>query len=237
MAKRPTGAAGRDTGGALLRLYEQLDRACPPSAGWPDGEWPLSGTFRPPPLEVVVGAVLTQRTSWKNVEKALGRLGAANLTDADAIASCPLPFLEEVVRPSGFYVQKARRLRAVMEYVRSFPGDFFRDVERAQLLSVSGVGPETADSILLYACERPVFVIDAYTRRILSRFGLAREEAGYRELQAFFENHLPKEVPLFKRFHALLVEHAKLTCTRRPACFRCTLRENCGWFSGVGPWE
>lgn len=211
----------------LLRIYETLRDKGLLSSGWPEGDWPLSGRFRPPRFEVVVGSILTQNNSWRNVERTLSRIIQEGLVDAGRMAACPLSRLEKVIRSSGFYRQKARRLREVARFVVSFPGDFYRDVERRQLLSIKGIGSETADSILLYACEKAYFVVDAYTRRILLRYGLLREEAGYDEVQEFFHSRLDLDVALYKCFHALLVEHAKRTCKKVPLCEKCILYETC----------
>ena len=111
----------------------------------------------------------------------------------------------------------------------TYPGDFYRQIRREELLSIKGIGPETADSILLYACDQPHFVVDAYTRRIFSRYGLLSEKASYQEVQRFFESQLPVDVSLFKRFHALIVEHGKQTCKKIPACPDCVLQRECGY--------
>ncbi len=211
----------------LIEIYSALEYTYRCSQGWPGGNWPTSGGFEPRQLEVVVGAVLTQNTSWTNVEKALDGLVGASLTSAEAIASGFLGVLEDAIRPSGFYRQKSIRLKRLARRITDFPGDFYAEVSREQLLSLSGIGSETADCILLYACGRPHFVVDAYTRRICNRYGLLAEDLSYEEVQTFFERDLPKSVPMYRRFHAFLVEHAKEVCRKRPRCSSCSLKPNC----------
>ncbi len=211
----------------LIEIYSALEREYRFSQKWPDGNWPASGRFLPRRFEIVLGAVLTQNTSWTNVEKALEGLVGASLTSAEAIAACSPGDLEKAIRPSGFYRQKTIRLTRLARKIIGFPGEFYADVSREQLLSVSGIGPETADSILLYACGRPHFVVDAYTRRIGSRYGILAEDLSYDEVQIFFERHLPKNLTRYRRFHAFLVEHAKEVCQKRPRCSSCVLKLNC----------
>ncbi len=211
----------------LLEIYSALELAYSRSPGWPDGDWPASGRFEPRRFEVAVGSVLTQNTSWTNVEKALDGLVAASLTNAEAIVSCPPRDLQAAIRPSGFYRQKAIRLKRLARQITDFPGEFYAEVSREQLLSLSGIGAETADSILLYACDRPHFVVDAYTRRICNRYGFLAEGLSYEEVQTIFEQELPKSVPVYKRFHAFLVEHAKEVCRKRPRCPSCVLNSKC----------
>lgn len=210
-----------------LEIYQALQDSYVFSGGWPQGKWPLSRRFNPHRLEVVVGAILTQNTNWKNVERALGELIRQGLLDAGAIAACALSRLERAVRSSGFYRQKARRLKETAGFMVAFPGNFYRNVRREQLLSINGIGPETADSILLYACHRPHFVVDAYTRRVFTRYGLLKERASYAEIQKFFQSRLPRDVDLYQRYHALIVEHAKQTCKKLPLCGQCVLNQQC----------
>ena len=218
----------------LIEIYSALDRAYRSSQDWPDGNWPASRRFDPRQFEVSAGAVLTQNTSWTNVEKALDGLVGASLTSAEAIATCSPGDLEEAIRPSGFYRQKSVRLKRLARQIIDFPGDFYAEVSREQLLSLSGIGPETADSILLFACSRPHFVVDAYTRRICNRYGLLAEGLSYEEVKAFFERHLPKNVTRYRRFHAFLVEHAKGVCQKRPRCSFCVLKPNCEQADSIG---
>ena len=176
--------------------------------------WPVERNFEPKDWEVCLGAILTQNTNWKNVEKALDNLDSAGLRTPESIVRTPLKKLEKIIRPSGFYRQKAKRLKALAEFVLSFGGfeNFRKNVKRSELLGVKGIGPETADSILLYACGRPYFVIDAYTRRLVRHLGWDKKfglKTDYESLREFFERNLPRDVPLYKEFHALIVEWGK----------------------------
>ncbi len=215
-----------DTSAVLLELYQRLFRRYGPQ-GW----WPGDG-----PFEVVVGAILTQSAAWRNVELALARLKQAGLWSLDTIHRCPQEYLAEVIRPSGYYNAKARKLKAFAAHVfEEHGGDldhFLRqdmDELRRQLLSIYGVGPETADDILVYAAGLPSFVIDSYTRVILDRMGLAPAAGshGYESYQALFHAALPTDAPLFNEYHALLDQHAKQTCGRKPACAGCCLQDLC----------
>ncbi len=212
---------------SLIKICQTLEKAYPSPQGWPHGEWPLSGAFRPRRLEVVVGAVLTQNVNWKNVERALRRMIEEQLVEANRIERCPQAFLEDTIRSAGFYRLKAKRLKGISQFILAYPGDFYSGIQREELLSIQGIGPETADSILLYACDRPHFVVDAYTRRIFTRYGFLSPKASYQEVQQFFESHLLADVPLYKRFHALIVEHAKQICKKTPVCKDCVFRKEC----------
>ena len=176
----------------------------------PSSWWPADS-----PFEVMVGAVLTQNTNWKNVEKAIANLKEAGILDPQAILKTENSKLETLIRPSGYFRQKAERLKlASRKWIeikaKLETGDWKpSDTElRSEWLSVTGVGPETADSILLYAFNMPVFVIDAYTKRFCEHYGLFKGKT-YGEYQEFFESNLPMEVYLFKEYHALIVEWAK----------------------------
>ena len=170
----------------------------------------------------------TQQTNWKNVERALGNMKRGRITSPEDIRKVRKNNLECAVKPSGFYRQKAERLRVFSEFVISFGGfhEFSKKVTREQLLEVRGLGPETADSILLYALERPVFVIDAYTKRVFSRFGFENKK-DYNEWREFFEDNLPRDVGVYKEFHALIVELGKNFCKTRPLCEKCILNDSC----------
>src|SRR3989338_3633442 len=170
-------------------------------------------------LEVCLGAILTQNTSWKNVEKAIVNLNSERLVDLEKIQKIKKERLEELIRPSGFYKQKAERLKTFADFIF---GKNFSEVTREDLLKLKGIGPETADSILLYACEKPEFVVDAYTKRIFGRFGLINLEE-YQGVKEIFEKNLPKDVKLYQEFHALIVEHAKRFCKKEPECANCQL--------------
>lgn len=257
----------RDT---LLAFFNAMASRLGPSHWWP-GETPF---------EVVVGAVLTQNTSWRNVDKALALLRAGGPLTPGRLLAMPVPELEEALRPSGFFRLKAVRLRNLLEFMAAFPGfaacadathapaqnaggsphsaspaspplspagspiglpaaslttssggaalafmqDRDTDTLRAGLLSVKGVGPETADCILLYALGRPSFVVDAYTRRLLGRHGLLPPDVPYEELRSFFMDVLPLDVTLYNEYHALIVRTGKDFCKKtRPLCHACPL--------------
>lgn len=189
--------------------------------------WPADSAF-----EVAVGAVLTQNTNWSNVERAIANLKGADVLDQQALLALTHEQLADLIRPSGYYNIKAQRLRALLEYLDRVGGlESLAQAElgaaRQGLLSVKGVGPETADDILLYALGLPVFVIDAYTRRILFRMGLAQGAESYEELRQGFESVLPADAGLFKQYHALVVQHAKDACRKQPVCRDCCLKESC----------
>lgn len=181
------------------------------------------------PFEVIVGAVLTQNAAWTNVEKAIARLKEAGALSERALANLPRDRLEELIRPSGYFRVKADRLLAVVAMLRENGGTaaFLKRPlgwQRERLLATRGVGPETADSILLYAANRPSFVVDAYTRRVFSRHSLVAADATYDEVQAFFEQSLPKDVALWNDYHAQIVELGKNYCRPRdPRCDACPL--------------
>ncbi len=183
-------------------------------------------------LEVIVGAILTQNTSWRNVEVAVARLRRAGLLQHRALLNAPLSRLESCIRPAGYYRQKARTLKAFASFFEDqFGGSFHRLFHlpmgecRARLLSIKGFGPETADSVLLYAGKFPIFVVDAYTRRILSRHGLVPPDADYATTQAMVHQHLKPETKVYNEFHALLVETGKTYCRpQQPRCSSCPLR-------------
>jgi len=189
--------------------------------------WPADSQF-----EVVVGAVLTQNTNWSNVERAINNLKMAGVLDHQAILDLPREELAKLIRPSGYYNVKTKRLLALLNYLQRVGGlEVAAEQQLAEarqgLLSVNGIGPETADDILLYAFDRPVFVIDTYTRRLLARNNLARGTENYEDLRLGFEAALPMDVDLFKQFHALIVQHAKEACRKQPECGNCCLGGTC----------
>ncbi len=179
--------------------------------------------------EIVLGAILTQNTAWKNVEKALANLRAAEVTSKERILACSAKKLASLIRPAGYFNQKAERLKIVARFFLEHPDTFKLDTAtmRQTLLGIKGIGPETADSIILYAAKRPQFVIDAYTRRILSRVGLTEKDAAYNGLQQHIMEELPPDEKLFNEYHALLVEHAKRYCRTEPLCETCPLAGKC----------
>ena len=207
------------------RLYE---------AHGPQHWWPGENEF-----EVIVGAILTQSTSWLNVEKALAEMKRAGCWSFQAIAQLDEPELASIIRSSGYYNAKARKLQAFARHVLSRGGLaalFEQDTVslRSELLSIYGIGEETADDIIVYAAEKPSFVIDSYTRRIVDRMGLSpRSGSGYGAYQQLFHDNLPQDTPLFNEFHALLDHHAKVVCVKRgPRCFDCCLIDLCPTGSG-----
>lgn len=193
----------------------------------PQRWWPAETAF-----EVMVGAILTQNTAWSNVEKAISALKGQGLLTPAAILAAPLPQLAACVRSSGYFNVKAQRLRTYCEWFLDHGGldalsGWSTEQLRHDLLAVKGVGSETADDILLYAFDRPVFVIDAYTRRIFSRLGLVTGKEGYERLRAIFESGLGQDVALYNEYHALIVRHAKHVCRPEPLCQTCCMRELC----------
>ena len=208
--------------GVLWDIYARLLAAYGPQGWWPGDT----------PFEVAVGAILTQATSWRNAARAISNLKRAGVLSPEAMSALSPERLAELVRPAGFFNQKAARLRAFFDLIERHGGleALFRLPEgklREELLSVPGIGPETADSIVLYAAGKPVFVIDTYTRRILSRLGLITGKEGYEELRRLFEGNLPREPGLYQEYHALLVRHAKEHCRARPRCGGCPLADLC----------
>lgn len=176
------------------------------------------------PFEVVAGAVLTQQTKWENVEKAIKNLKERGFMGEEPITKAEPEELEGLVRCTGFYRQKAKRLKNVSKFFYENPGILDKPVDelREILLSLNGIGEETADSIILYAADKPKFVIDAYTKRMCRCMGI---EGDYRELQSLFESSLPRDVPLYREFHALIVEYGKQFCGKKRCC-GCVLIEN-----------
>jgi endonuclease-3 related protein len=205
----------------LLRLYDRLHRRYGPQR-W----WPARARF-----EIVVGAILTQNAAWRNAERAIARLRAAGALDVQTVLRLPSARLAALLRPSGTFRVKARRLRAFASHVtRRHGGRLARLLAlplpalRDELREIPGVGPETADAIALYAAGRPIFVVDAYTRRILARHRLVAPDADYAAVQALLMTHLPHDPALFNEFHALLVRVGKEHCRTRPRCEGCPLR-------------
>ncbi|MBI4064730.1 MAG: hypothetical protein HY401_10595 [Elusimicrobia bacterium] len=186
-------------------------------------------------FEIAVGAILTQNTAWTNVEKALNELNRRNLIDPCKILSTRYSALSTFIRSSGYFTQKAKKLKVLARFVEQEADGNMLNLKknsteslRSKFLALWGVGPETADSILLYALTKPVFVVDAYTRRIGGRLGWPFKKKTYDEIRLFFERLLPGEPHLYQEFHALLVELAKRHCLKSdPACFSCPLKSIC----------
>ncbi len=206
----------------LRHVYQELLRYYGPQSWWPGDS----------PFEIMVGAVLTQNTAWTNVEKAIANLKDANALSAQAIVSAHPKRLASWLKPSGYFNVKAKRLRAFCQWLLDQGGETplkQRDTNklRSDLLAVHGIGPETADDMLLYAFERPVFVIDAYTRRIFSRLGLITGDESYDALRQQFESAMGSEVKALNEYHALIVIHAKDVCRRTARCESCCLNKTC----------
>jgi len=204
----------------LIKIYETLYKAYGPRHWWP-GETPF---------EVMVGAILTQNTSWRNVEKAIQKLKGKGVLNPQGIHHLKKSQLASLIRSSGYYQVKADRLKAFVDFIFKEYGAIIErmgrermDVLRGKLLEVKGIGPETADSILLYGLKKPIFVVDAYTKRILSRHGIISEKASYQEVQKLFMEHLPHDERLFNEYHALLVHLGKTLCKKIPRCDLCPL--------------
>jgi len=195
----------------------------------PQGWWPGDSRF-----EMIAGAILTQAAAWRNVERALENLRAAGVDDWPSVHRIEVDALAQLVRPSGYYNAKAKKLKALAEYLGErfsddidAMGTFDTRSLRAELLAVHGIGHETADDILLYALDKPVFVIDAYTRRLLSRLGVADGKEPYAQHQHLFMAELPADAGMFAEYHALIVTHAKVSCRKSPACGGCVLLDIC----------
>ena len=189
--------------------------------------WPADS-----PFEMMVGAILTQNTAWTNVERAIENLKAVDCLGAERILRLDTDDLAECLRPSGYFNIKAKRLRNFCQWYLDEGGfDVLSQWDdgrlRQGLLSVNGVGEETADDILLYAFERPVFVVDAYTKRLFSRLGFMDKDLGYSQVQALFHRELSCDVTLFNEYHALIVVHCKDVCKKRPLCDVCCLKALC----------
>ena len=211
----------------LQTLYRQLLSQYGPQHWWPADT----------PFEVMVGAILTQNTAWTNVERAIGNLKRENLLSAELIARCPKAHLAVFLRPSGYFNVKADRLKQFCAWYVEMGGYErlkFHTTQglRNRLLAVKGIGPETADDILLYAFDRAVFVIDAYTRRLLLRLGWIKGDESYETLRLGFERALGRNVKQYNEYHALIVKHSKDICQPRPRCSGCPLN---AWCVGANP--
>jgi endonuclease-3 related protein len=207
----------------LLAIYKTLNAHFGDLNWWPGNS----------PFEVIVGAILTQNTAWGNVEKAIARLKSKELLHPAGILEIDDQTLADLIRPAGYYNIKTQRLKSFIRFLyNGYDGDldnmFAEDLWplRAKLLAVKGIGEETADSILLYAGEKPIFVVDAYTRRILQRHDKIRSDATYKEIQNLFMTNLPHSVPLYNQYHALFVNTGKHFCTKNPRCEGCPLQSH-----------
>jgi endonuclease-3 related protein len=211
----------RSTKVLLLNIYQRLYQVYGPMHWWPGKT----------PFEVMVGAILTQNTSWKNVEKAIQNLKARKVLHVRGIHQLKRSQLAPLIRSSGYFRIKADRLKAFVNFLsENYNGELKRMMKegvetlRQKLLDVKGIGPETADSILLYGLKKPIFVVDAYTKRILSRHGILSEKASYEEVQRLFMDYLPHDERLFNEYHALLVHLGKTLCKKTPRCDQCPLK-------------
>ncbi len=191
--------------------------------------WPAES-----PFEVMVGAVLTQSTSWRNVEKAINSLKNQGVLSPAALRHLSLMEIANLIHSCGYYNVKAHRLKSLVNWLGEYCGDALNTLFKSdtvllrnQLLSIYGIGEETADSIILYAVEKPVFVIDAYTRRIIKRIGLAQDYNSYDAFQALFMENLEPDVRQFNEYHALLVCLGKNVCRNKPLCLKCCLLDIC----------
>ncbi len=213
-----------DVRGVLKDFYESLYASLGPQGWWP-------GRTR---FEVIVGAILTQNTSWANVEKAVANLRRARALSPRRMHALSIHELAGLIRPAGYFNIKAKRLKAFLNHLFDSYGDGPENLKRLlsrrtdalrrELLSINGIGPETADSILLYAAGRPVFVVDAYTKRMLLRHGLVGEGAAYQDIQRLFMENLPHDAGMFNEYHALIVRVGKDYCrAKKPLCDRCPL--------------
>jgi len=207
---------------ALLQYHRTLSENLGPMNWWPADT----------PFEVCLGAILTQNTSWKNVANAITQLKQLGLLDVDSIAKLSAEELAPIIRSSGYYNQKAKKIKRFVSYfISRYNGDAERmaqaemDVLREELLQLNGIGPETADSILLYALNKPSFVVDAYTRRIFFRHKLVEEDISYEELRTFCMGRLPTDKSLYNEFHAQLVYIGHHFCRRTPMCQPCPLNQ------------
>jgi len=208
------------TKATLTTVYERLLKDFGPQK-W----WPAQTRF-----EVIVGAILTQNTNWTNVEKALIKLKDKKVLSPRALKDISAQKLAYLIKPAGYFNVKARRLKNFINFLfEEYDGDLKKMARkdsvllRRQLLDVNGIGPETADSILLYAFDRPVFVVDAYTKRILYRHNMVDQKADYHEIQDIFMNTLEHDVKLFNEYHALIVRLGKDYCKPKPRCEQCVL--------------
>jgi endonuclease-3 related protein len=208
---------------SLVQLYQLLLDFYGYQGWWPVDEGYHATKGTDPRDEVIIGAVLTQNTAWRNVEEALENLKRYGELSLEFIRQASTKELEELIKPSGFYRLKTQRLKHVAEFFN--PTDVVEKVSREGLLKVKGVGKETADAILLYAGGRLSFVIDAYTKRLFKRlYGL---DSSYEDLKSYVEENIPKDLTIYKEFHALIDEHAKVYCRSTPRCGGCFLKNFC----------
>ncbi len=204
----------------LLKIYKKLFKSFGQQYWWP-GETTL---------EILIGAILTQNTSWNNVEKAINNLKKNKLLTFPTLQKISTKRLAQLIRPSGYFNIKAQRLKELIKFIHTqYNGNLLAMQKqnivllRQQLLKVKGIGPETADSILLYAFNKPIFVIDAYTKRIFSRHNIIRDDMPYHDIQNLFMKNLPNKIQLFNEYHALIVRLGKEFCKKTPTCNKCPI--------------
>ena len=204
----------------LNRIYQRLYKVYGPQHWWP-GETKF---------EIIVGAILTQNTNWQNVEKAIANLKREQCLNPEALKNVKISRLAALIRPSGYFNIKAKRLKNFINFLfQEYNGNLSRmsreatGILRQKLLAVNGIGPETADSILLYAFDKPVFVVDAYTKRIFSRHHIVDAGDDYHSVQRVFTEALPADIPMYNEYHALIVRLAKDFCKTKPECAQCPL--------------
>jgi len=208
--------------------------------------WPIDKKYHKknksdPRFEIIIGAILTQNTAWSNVEKALNNLKSKKMLEIKKISNTDIRLLKDLVKPTGFFNQKAHRLKNMAYYLHKNYADdldtfFNRDIKeiRNELLSLNGIGPETADSILLYAGNLPIFVVDAYTKRLCKRLPLKTGKS-YDEIQKYFQEEIKKKyrgkelIQVYNELHALIVTLAKKYCKKKPDCKNCPIKEKCGY--------
>lgn len=209
----------------VLKIYDALYKHYGPQSWWPGDDW----------FEVTIGAILTQNTSWKNVEKAIENLKFEGVLSPQKLCDLEENRLSNLIKPAGFYNVKSKRIKNFLNWLKQYDFDLEKIKEkdflrlRNELLSIKGIGNETADSILLYAFEYPIFVVDAYTKRMFKRLGLVDSDA-YEKVQTFFENNLKRDLKLYNEYHALIVKHSKDICKKTPKCDDCFLKEECSYY-------
>ncbi len=216
-----------DKGNKYFEIYEKLNSFFGQRSWWPT-------VSKNPKLEICFGAILTQNTAWLNVEKAIKNLEESSLIDVEKIRNIKTKRLASLIKPAGYYNQKAKKLKLFCDFLtKNYGSDlnklFSLNIEelRKELLGIKGIGNETADSIILYSAGKPLFVVDAYTKRVFSRIGLTKEKGSYEEIQKQFMNNLPENTELFNNFHALIVEQGKTFCRKKPRCDSCPLKNSC----------
>ena len=208
---------------SLKNIYQTLYNHFGPQHWWPGDT----------PFEVIVGAILTQQTSWNNAEKAIKNLKKENLLDSKKLHDIKNEKLERLIKSSGYYRQKTKKLKNFMNFLwENYDGSLEKLFDqpipklRKNLLSINGIGKETADSIILYAANKPIFVIDSYTVRLINRLGITQEK-DYNKIQELFQKNLSQYVHLFNEYHALIVHLGKNYCKKKPRCDECPLKQNC----------